>query len=396
MPDIMLLPLFILCLSATGMCRQNFITKTNFGVLLTEVATLDATYNTYHFSYSFEWPGHLDLSARELFKCHEYDKDNQTIFLQQCDKLELMINEMYDDTERLALQVNSTIATLRDLLPYYDPSIRDKRRLSFIGRGLEKAFGLVSHKTFKTLSDHVDYVEEKGNIIGTNLMRFGQELSSLVRITDHRFANIISNINKNNDEITKQVNTIAQVVNTNVNRFLSNMKLFRAFELQITRTFTMCFEQISNGMSLMVSAENLLINWLLGGQTLINGRLPISIVHPSAITEMLDHISDQISDLGYKITYPELSYYYNSVRLVATHTDNHLYITLEVPIHKQLSFFTLYQVFSFPLSTPLNKSTTEIQNLPDHDLYTLQDTFVTCSSPIPLKCQQMFNFICQQ
>ena len=379
--------------------EPDFITKSNYGVLLTKVSNLDVANDKYHFTWAIKFPENLDLSSQTKFSCAEQrkqstDNDTALLYMQQCLELENIVKSMYNVTEKLVQKVNDTISDLKTVLPKYSGGSITKRGLSFVGRFAEKAFDLVSKKTFNHLVDHVDYLEYRSGVLEHNLQRFGTALSSYMRIEDKRFTNLVSHIVQNNEKVTSRINKIAQTVNTNVNKFISNVMLYRFTQMMLSNVFLTTFDHMSVTNVLISSAESLLSHWLTGGQALLEGKLPISIVDASMVISMLEHVQQETVNEGVQIPYPDIDYYYHTAEVIALHTDSTLYIHVVIPLHTVNNIFEVFHVDAFMLATPDNSSSTLITSVPDfyaiseHNHYSIamnSATYLGCSGSSILK-----------
>ena len=241
-------------------------------------------------------------------------------------------------------------------------------------------FGFATDKQVRKLGDHINSIEYSEAFLQSKMKQFGETLEAFMSVSDDRYTKITNALIDSNLKITNRINTFVDAVNKKFYAFLTNLQLFKAFQLQLSHIFISSFDYFAYNLELTTSAESILTQWLTASELLIRNKLPVSFVPPHQLKIALDHVMDILTkqNKNLELTFTDTAYYYNHASVVSSHTDSCLYMMLAIPLKTKddvHQLYKVYQVFSFPITTPTNSSMTTIQNLPDMYAVTIDDKY---------------------
>lgn len=357
--------------------------RQNYGVVFHELGGkfVSLRDDSYDLTFSVPLP-ELHTYDLSMFPCHrliepdpDEDSGNETYtpYLDQCKALQDLLEKVYADSDAAIENLNKTVQEIKLIIPEYgEDTDRDKRKvLGFISEGLEMLIGSPSHRSWKKLRNHVSWLHANQDNLQDSIGQIGATLESFMKLNDHKYHKLVTNLMQNNQEISRQFSALAYAIKKDFFKFISNQALFKAYQVKLSRTFLITFDHFRFNLEIFNTMQQMHADWIVGINTLLKHYLPANLISPSQLLRALNHISEILlkDDSDLKLSDMTLSSYYDLQTVSCVHDNVNLYIHLSVPLVPKNGgeLFRMYQTMIFPLPithTKLsNLSSTEIQNL---------------------------------
>ena len=348
--------------------EQSDLIKPSYGVIFHHTGIVHTATDSYHFTFVLKWPEVPDIPSYDIDCSNLHDNDT-TMFIDQCRELLKMVSNMYQDTRRVILHFNRTLTNIQHVLPKHWPS-RTRRKFPMVfGPLTSTILDFVDEQRIYKLKQHVAFLEHNQEILVKKFHSFGEDMSALMNLTDDRFSNLIHKLLDNNQAVIHKLNAVVGKMNEDILRFLTNMQLYRSHQFQMNTVLMAAFDHLQFNGELLTSVDNILYSWLTAASELVNQRLPISLISPDMLSNVLSNVKTHLREVepNLELTFSQLSYYYQSAKTYSTYTDKHLYIMLPIPLKHidESTIFNLYHIYVHPVSTPGSSSVTQITNVPN-------------------------------
>ena len=236
--------------------------------------------------------------------------------------------------------------TIKDTIPL-SVSLPDSKRslLPFVGDLASTLFGVGTSKDI--------------NRVGEEVQRLGVALknqANLVKKTVNHLSTFTKQVDSRLSLLGEALmnNSLAQTANLNlaISSVVGKVERRIGFAENLLR-----INAVLDGM------EQYLQAYLGAVAQLANGRLSAFFVSSSDLRKVLEDL-EKTNKLS-KVIYREPRYYYNHGTVYFSRVENHLIISLQIPMTNFETHFNIYDLIKIPLALPNhNKSLTEIVGIP--------------------------------
>ena len=360
-------------LAITTQSSQD-VSRLNYGAMFQYVQDIQVTSYTWHHVFVVEIPKAPELfpseHANQIANTHLHS-DNHATFCShrtpeqiltdrnlsmQCREYTAVLSlfsRTYMQNDQLLTHMYQMI---QDLLPpqVTVPQDRSKRGfLNFIGELGRSLFGVATERQTDTLAQSMKSITAVVEGQNHALQKTISDFASMSLHMNERMNSIVEMIK---DSAAQSMQTFNSKIVTAVERidYLQTMSRRTINVLHITSLLTHQYDQ-----------------FLLGLQTLAQGRLPSSFLPANALTSVIMEIQANVQGQRRGRRTPYISIFktpldvYSKAHFIYSCTDDHLYISVEFPLTSQPIPFKVYKLKTFDhIIDGNNSAVLRLTNLP--------------------------------
>ena len=226
---------------------------------------------------------------------------------------------------------------------------RNKRGapLEFVSSAAKGLFGFAKHADVIEIEENLFNLQRSMNHSLGGIRRNHKLMQSAVKINNKRINSAHENIRESQRRINKIVTDMHELtdfVNQQVQSSLRASEITHniiKFQSQLTASV---MRRVVSQITFLQGLRNHLQVYLAGLQTLIEGYLPISLVTPEQVSNILGHVEYELmrTHPEFEVAVSDVEYYYKqNCELVVV--KNNFIVTLLVPLATSASTFQLYK-----------------------------------------------------
>ncbi len=330
------------------------INRVNYGMVFHHAGQLHNVEQSWHHTFQVQLP---DVSVLARHRATVCDDGSRRINTSTCNRMRSVlthINLVKSDSIRV---VTEAVATIKELIP--DLAIQVKSRqhralLPFIGDLSHSLFGTATSKEVNILKEHINTIVQQTNSITHSFSSQTGKMQSYMTAVDNRMTNIMRAADANHKEIGELIRHMSKVVN-----MVEQVEKYSDAAMSAVVMQTKVSHQLEQKVQSM----------LHGVYSLMQGKLSPSLIPPSVIHKLVDHINHQLSENspGFHILHTHSARYYDNNNFVYARHNDSVYITLSIPVTSSHAVYQLYRAISFPVA--LNHTTMQASQLVDVPQY---------------------------
>ena len=392
-------------------CDEDVIVREDMGVVFQRVTSVENFASSWSHTVVVKFPEVEELKVQTPFCQRNWRVEQQNFMSGLCEMYSPVFDTYNDIRNLLARGIDQKMVSMYSLL---QPGRLDKflgkgnlkgrvarSPFDFIGSISKSLFGTATSGDIEQLKKHILALEENPESF-KGFKRFAAELSSLQVSSNKNFKMIQEGINSNRILI---------------NQTFQGLKDFKDSLTDVLDDVKAHIELLGQVMAIMHGINSREINTMLlitselekfisGCDVLLRGYVPVQIVPPQQLLEIIGNISDylQQNQPNYQVVYKQPASYYQMPGIVTyTTTENHLFIKIKIPLSTSSVLFEVFRVRSVPVSLAKEKGDkpfTEVTGLPDYlgigqdkKFFTELDqiTFDNCKGVTLRRCEVSLN-----
>lgn len=212
--------------------------------------------------------------------------------------------------------------------------------------------GVAGPEEWKALEQHIGQAEKESFENSKRGAALFKAMNTMFVLTDARS----SAIEREGLAIEEEINSTQQAMTLHAKQLGNAISTIRTrFNLTshwISNIFGSLFPYLYNLRLQSHRFYELYMKWVRGIQTLLTGYLPIDIITPDMVREVLMALQKNISihvGSSYHLHTTSPAYYYKIKGITFTITKRKLYIMLSIPVYDQYSLMNLYRITVYPV-----------------------------------------------
>ena len=385
--------------------QTNMVSRPNFGVVFSPIAKLQNSGSAW-VNY-LKLPSMTDeiippesrseLRAQSACSVSPSLFQNQTVveayqghietIMSICESFKPVITRYNRQKKMIITDIDDIQDHIRRLGWRNDQEMRGRRDapldfISTIGKGL---FGFAKHSDVEEIEENLFNLRQGVNESIQNLIRNQNLMQSAMKINNDRLETAHENVRESQRRINRIVNDMRELtefINQQVNSSLQAEVVthnIMKFQSQLTASV---MRRVISQITYLQGLRNHLQVYLAGLQTLFEGYIPITMVSPEQISEMISQIGYELMQTHpeFEVAVKDIEYYYKQ-KCELVSVNNEFIITLMIPLTTSASTFQLYRTHTIrvPIKT-INKDRpvytyTQIKGVSEYYAVTLDQQF---------------------
>ena len=327
---------------------KDTVVYPNWGIAFEKLGIIDNGHSVWRHGFAIPFI-EIDIPTFAVPDCHS---DNAL-----CKTLRLMILDLTRETELTITTIRHHIETVRKLIPVkYRLQHRQKRGwFNFVGSFSKTLFGTATESEIVQLRHVIETIESDGDLVSNQVQRQGRQIHSFMKLTSERISNCMTGITMNRN----MVNTLQQKMNQSIATLANNEVRIQGQLVRLSSSIELVATTLRYMTSFQQNIDKLEVeaaSWVESVKVLLQGRLPLGLVPPDRLEGVIGDIKGYLEDdyPNFRLSRRNIIDYYEARDLVFSQTDNHIYVSINIPLTATESQFFLYGVHAFPV--PVNDS----------------------------------------
>lgn len=321
----LILVIFLISLS----CAYETIVRKEYGVLFTPLGQLNTATSSWHHTFAYD-VNSRDVPVFHLEHCHNDElrnnvSDTYSFFHVVCETY----HQYASKAQLLISQINDGQRSLDTLLPTV--TTRAKRGvIDAVGHASKWLFGISTEEDTRKLQRQIDCLRYR--------IDRGQS----------EFTASLAETRSNMKQLSKR-----QDLTNNALRLLENELELRMEDVwehfRIFRNHQHALWQGNLYLDMLHDLRYEISNEVFGIQTLLDGYLPVNIIPPSIMEEVLTNLSRVLMGHDFRLAVTDVAAYYKTRDVVYERHSDYLFITIKIPLESIRTSYQLFRVDTVPL-----------------------------------------------
>lgn len=328
-------------MSLSHPCEAIIVNRINYGIVFEKVATMDAVYDYWTHTYRIQLPA-IHRIAPYTVAC----TNTSTLLNRYCREYQAAFQNVDQVRTQYMHSLNDTFSQIKELMPVgqmENSGSRSKRKvLGFIADIAHHVFGFATDKEVTKLAKHMMAMESKQNVLHYQMAQIGEDLSSFMTLSNHRFNNMKQIVTDNHNAIMGVAHEIQTLSNT--------------IQEEIGFTALLIKESYY-----MMSLQYGLQEFLQGIHDLFNHKLPINLVPYKDIKHVISRVNTKLTQQHSRLQVKHMTAYqvYKDVPFIWTSKHHQIYITVKLPLVAPMTSLDVFRInyFAVPLNATTNHAT---------------------------------------
>lgn len=348
----MLLLLYTLWMSAVIAVtpEMDSVVRENYGVVFTPTAILDNAHSNWHHTFGYK------LKLDPLPNITKYCSSNSGIPHRRGRIQSLMEQDFcpafrsYNDRiEDITKEIYEMDNVINILIPK-DNSRRKRRGLfDIVGKVSKTLFGTATTEDTEVMLSQVNRLRDLTKNQKDRLMFVEKNLHSFMLKSIERDTYLEKNLWMTKEMLQSAINVNSKRITEITESTRNWINILHLYGTQVSDTLV----DIRYALSREVQAI----------QTLLEGYLPVYLVPPTVLRDVLDNIRSKIMQYGaFRLAHDNPSHYYSLKDISYYRDDDMLYLSVKIPLTSTNTVFTVYRVYGVPIVLGENRSEKSIIN----------------------------------
>ena len=313
---------------------MSTVVRHQYGVVFSPQSVLDNSVSVWHHTFAYRLdaqrvPLPALLCEQAQGKLLEYVTREGDIKNDFCPALETYNKRI----KRLVEEIQQLQRNIDYVLPKYKPK--------HSGRGLIDAVGIASKFLFGLST------EKDANIMKLQIQRLRRDLQTSIQTVADEFQSFHKQVSERENLLENGIRLNREYFQLALRWVQRNATMRAMYNRNWINALHIYGAQYSDTLSDIRLA---MVRELQGIQTLLEGYLPVNLVPPHELRNVLRRIRHTVKERGqFVFAHTDIAAYYHLQDITYIRERDFLYITLKIPISSTTTVYTVYRIHSIPI-----------------------------------------------
>ena len=311
---------------------HDTIVRQEYGVVFAPVGSINTATSTWHHTFAYDL-SFAALPDIDITVCEEslssshltpHSIRHMPSYCQAVFQSVLKASQLRKDIRKSQEAIN--------LLMPRRSSARVRRGLfDFVGQASKYLFGTSTTRDTKILQEQIELLQSHI----TSGRRQIEFVTNATRSVLHQMSRRQDVTNQALELLNNRTINYATSLEASINRTQGAMNMLNLFNVNIVDT--------------LIDIRHEMTQELYGIQTLLDGYLPVTLIPPHSLVQVLSHLHHQLQGSSFRLAWLDIAPYYKSRDITYHRQSNYLYVTIRIPLESVQTTYNVFRISTLPI-----------------------------------------------